>query len=397
MSRNPSYNNVRPAQPLQPLMEPGTYGEEFGMRDNTRMRRYLVNFAFNEGGMGDYLNYSAATTWIAKNCPWVKGRLFVSEYLLPLMKLIHKDFPEWEILPGERAGAYLEPNMAIIGPEIKMNGNNMNPQLMNATGCHLTDLGFSYYANLNPAPKDAFLPKIDISAEYLPEEIKKLDGKYIVIPTGSMVPSRWISGKHLNPIIKYVKSIGYTPVFLGKSNVVQGLSAYFADDVNYSDGLDLREKTTVLDAACILQHAALTVGLDCGLLHLAACMKDSNVVFGYNIVEPRDRRPRRDWGKLEEVFLTKKDLACAGCQTKMKVMIGHTFHVCYYAEQDKKDYESRGETYTSPKCIDIMFSGDAVLWKNAIDRILNLPLAARMDDESVTKDPILNAGVVTNV
>ena len=196
---------------------------------------------------------------------------------------------------------------------------------------------------------------LDFPESKLPIAVKKLHGKYVVIPTGSMTPSRWVEGKHLNPLIRHVKSLGLTPVFLGKKEATKGLNAYFADDIAYSEGLDLRDQTTILDAACILQNSIATMGLDCGLLHLAAITKDSNVVFGYNIVEPKDREPRRNWGKTINISLTKEELSCAGCQTHMRLMIAHTFHTCLYQDT---------------KCIDLLFGNDCEKWKIALSQIM---------------------------
>lgn len=354
---HPAFKNVRPPQLFKTLIDPGVYGPELGFRPNTKVQRISINFAFNEGGLGDYLNYSAATLWLAKNAPWVDGKLFVSEYLAPFIKLIHKDYPHWEIFPGEKAGDFIDPQSPIVGPELKMNGQNVNPQLVNATGSHLLDLGFAYYCGMLPAPKDATLPRVSIPASYLPDKIKKLEGKYIVVPTGTMVPSRFLTGAHINPLLKFINDIGYTPVLLGKSQVAGNLSAHFSDDINYSLGLDLRDQTTIMDAAVIMQHAALTVGLDSGLLHLAACMDNSNVVFGYSLTRPEKRRPRRNWGKLVDVFLSDDELICSGCQDKWKSFVLHTFHVCFYKDN---------------KCLDMLFENDAERFKVAIKQILEI-------------------------
>lgn len=309
------------------------------------------------GDFGDFINYSSSLRWVAKNCPWVIGKVFVSEYLNPLFKEIFKDFPEWEVFPGERAGEFIDPQSPIIGPEIMMNGTNVNPQLVNATGAHLTDLGFAYFANMIPAPKDAYLPKLDFPEQKLLPKVKRLHGKYAVVPTGSMTPSRWIEGKHLNPLIRHIKALGLTPVFLGKRDPTGNgkLCAHFAEDIAYDEGLDMRDQTSILDAACIMQHAAFTVGLDCGLLHLASCMKDSRVIFAYNITTPKHRMPRRNWGQTINVCLTPADLECAACQSRVKLNSSHTYHECIY-----------GDT----KCIDLLFGNDAARFKNAIAQLI---------------------------
>ena len=134
MAKVPAHKNVKLPPVFRTLVDPGTYGPEFGFRPGTKVQRYVVNFALNAGGLGDYINYSVAILWAAKHCPWIEGKVFVSEYMVPLMKEIFKDHPDWEVFPGECAGEFIDPQTPLIGPEIEMEGRNVNPQLLNATG-----------------------------------------------------------------------------------------------------------------------------------------------------------------------------------------------------------------------------------------------------------------------
>ncbi len=343
--------NVTIPQAYRPLIEPGTYGPELGLRTGTRMHRYLVNFAFNEGGMGDYINYSASLVWLAKNSPWIDGRLFVSNAFVPLFQEIFRTHGvTWEVIKGENAGQSIEPGTPIIGPEIKVGGTNVNPQLLNPIGAHLIDLGFAYYANRCPAPPDVTLPRISFARNRIPHALRHLNGKYICIPTGAMTPSRFLSGDHINPLTAHIKEAGFTPVFLGKKTATDTIKAVFADDINYEIGMDLREQTDVLGAAAIMHHSAGVVGLDNGLLHLAACT-DAPVLFGYSIAGPDQRQPRRNWSSTWNFSVSPEELACANCQSHLKVVLGHTFHKCLYGDN---------------RCIDILFLEKQQLWKDAL-------------------------------
>lgn len=349
--------NVVPPANHKPLLEPGEYGQEMFMRPKTRMHRYFVNFAFNESGLGDYLNYSSALIWLSKNSPWIDGRLFVSESFVQLFKHIfdiHR--VRFEVMPGEEAGKFIEPGTPVIGPELKINGQNVNPQLLNPIGCHLIDLGFAYYANKCPAPEGVTLPHISFPQSKVPHKIRHLRGKYIVIPTGVMVPSRFVSGDHINPLVQFIKENGFTPVFIGKKNSVPNLTTVFADDINYGAGLDLRDQTDLLTAGAIMEGSAAVMGLDNGMLHLASCT-NANVLFGYSIAGPDQRAPRRTWGKTYNMFLSSNDLACANCQSHLKLMLGHTFHKCFYGDN---------------KCIDILFIDQVERWKIALTECFNL-------------------------
>src|ERR1044072_310577 len=121
-------------------------GEELGFRPDTPVLRYPINFVMNDGGMGDYLNYSSATTWVARNCPWIDAHLFLPNYLVPLMRDIHQEFEHWKVWPAEKVIDHLVEGASIVGPSIHQNGRNVNPQLFTVIGAHPIDVGFGYFA-----------------------------------------------------------------------------------------------------------------------------------------------------------------------------------------------------------------------------------------------------------
>lgn len=333
-----------------------TVGPEFGFRPDTKVNRWHVHMIFNSGGMGDYINYSAATYWVAKNCPWVEARLFAPKYLCPLLRDIHEFSDKWKVTPSEHFDQYIKEgqHFSFLGTDVRIRGINISHQFYNATGAHLMDVGFAYYASMT-TPKDAVLPVLDYPKIMLPKELEGVD--YVVIPTGNVHDARKVTGKHVNPLIDHIKAKGLVPVFLGKTDMLgngQG-GVRFPDDINYHEGIDLRDKTDVKQAAAILQHAKATVGLDCGLLHLAALMKDSRIVFGYNITSVEHREPRRNHGRHINVHLTNEELACNACQSRYRHMAGHWFDKCLYGDS---------------KCVDMLFADNAKRFTKALDEIL---------------------------
>jgi hypothetical protein len=330
------------------------FGEEIGMRPKTKLHAWPISFVFNMGGMGDFVNYAASTHWLMKNSPWVHGRIIAPRYLTPLMQDIH---PKWECIASEDFASKLVKGDAIVGPDIHINGVNTSRQFLTVVGAHPIDVGFAYYAGTTPAPIDGLLPVLDYPRDRV-LKIKDL-GRYAVIPTGNVQASRKTTGKHINPLIMYCLMKNITPVFLGKRDPLGNGKPHtsFADDITYNLGVDLRDQTTVKEAACIMQHAEFTVGLDCGLLHLAALMKDSKVVFGYNITSVAHREPRRNHGKHVNVTLSESELKCIGCQSKLKQVAKHKFDQCLY-----------GDT----QCVDLLFQNEAEKFRRAIDQILEV-------------------------
>lgn len=329
------------------------YGLREGMRSGTQVKRWVINFCFNQGGMGDFVNYSAATVFVARTQPWVEGRLFVPRYLKELMEHIHNDFENFEVFASEDASKFLEHGTSIICPELVLGGKKSDPQFLSCLGAHPFDVGFAYYSNVSPPPATEKLPVLDLARRAeIPPGVK-----YAVVTTGNQSPARRVTGKHLNPVIDHLKERDILPVFLGKSDLLMDgkTTTTFPDDIKWSAGLDLRDKTTVLAAAAIMQHAEMTLGLDNGLLHLAALMKDSKIIFGYNITTVAHREPRRDHGITMNLAVTEKDIACAQCQSKWRNFPEHKFDRCFYGDN---------------ACVNHLFRDDAIRWKDAIDMMI---------------------------
>lgn len=346
-------------------------GPAEGFRPNTQVKRWVINFILNEGGMGDFVNYSAALIWHAKHSPWVDGRIFVPTYLVAFYNDLIAE-SGWQAFPSERFHELVEEGSSFIGPSIIIKGVNTTRQLLTCLGAHPFDIGFAYYPATQPTPEGVELPVLDYDYKKLLPKVKQLKGRYAVIPCGFSFQSRLTVGRHINPIIEHLVAREITPVFLGKRDLLgNGLATTeFVDDIHYDKGLDLRNQTSVKDAACIMQHALLTVGLDSGLLHVCALMKDSRLIFGYNITTVAHRKPRRSHGRTIDVAITADELPCIGCQSKWRNMAHHLYNDCYYKAEDKRASESVGKKYDAPMCVDFLFKNKAKAFTDAIDEIL---------------------------
>jgi hypothetical protein len=344
------------------VLPPQVYGPEHGFQPDTKVNRWVCNYVFNEEGMGGFVNYTGVTTWIAKNCPWVEGRVWCEQFLVPLLKDIHEPYPQFKVLPSNQMAQLLEPGTSTIGPGLALSGKEQSRQFFTCLGAHPFDVGFAYFITTCPAPADAYLPVLDYPVERLQPKLKRLAKKYVVFTCGGTTQIRTMQGSHINPLIEHVKALGLTPVFLGKRDLLGTgkVTTSFADDTKYSEGIDLRDQTSVKDAALIMQHAACTVGLDGGLLHLAALMKDSRIVFGYNITSIEHRVPRRTHGKTVNVTLTKAELPCIGCQSQWKSIPNHTYDKCFYRDDPTRD----------SMCLKLLFNNDSARFRAAIDEVL---------------------------
>jgi ADP-heptose:LPS heptosyltransferase len=80
-----------------------------------------------------------------------------------------------------------------------------------------------------------------------------------------------------------------------------------------------------------MARAAATLGLDNGLLHLAAC-GPAPVVFGLTTADPRHRTPPRSEGERTIVLTPPESLTCRFCQSRMRFLVGHNFDRCIYED-----------------------------------------------------------------
>ncbi len=333
------------------------------LRPDTKLNKIPHNFTLTQGGMGDYICWTIALQWLVKEAPWIEGNIFAPGYFIEFARYFFDDVPGWKVYHIDDFQKYAPQGSLIRGP------TDQNPQFINAVGASLVDIGFAYFANLAPAPEGVKYPVLDLSDSYLPREVRAMKGKYAVFTPGGTTFARTLRGRHINPLVEDALSRGLTPIFLGKHQLADVHRSYYADDVDFTKGLDLREKTSLLEAAAIMKYAAYTLGLDNGLLHLASCT-DASVIFGYNIAHPSQRRPFRHSGMLEEIILTNKDLACIHCQTNVKLLCYHNFRNCLYEEQDQREAKEQGIEW-SPKCIDKIFENNGERWLPAIERILS--------------------------
>jgi Glycosyltransferase family 9 (heptosyltransferase) len=329
-------------------------------RPGTMIHPYRIGYVIYGGGAGDFICYTRALEWIAENLPHIYGTVYYPEFLVQFAKHIFRNHPHWKVEPNEQCiPPDWNPGFPFLDPF-----RNGRTQFITGHGAHPIDLGFMYYANMTPVP-EAYnnSPELDFVSDGLPKKLEPR--KYAVFTPAATVESRTVPGHFYNPLIDHVKKLGLIPVVIGKKEVAKNYHASISGGLNMDGVVDLFDQTTILEAAQILQYSAVTIGLDNGLLHLASCT-DCPIVFGYNVVAPEYRRPRRRSGKTIDVFISReeaeqKKCRCIGCLTLVKGYYNHSFDNCMYKFMDNLPH---------PKCIDILFSDNGKRWIAAIDKAL---------------------------
>lgn len=334
------------------------YYPAWGFRDKIVMYPIEMAFIFINGGMGDYITWFTAIEWLASEAKWIKGTIVIPNYFKEFAEYLLRPYPDWKFTFYQNMGELPNVNqLAFRGPV------QLDRESLNATGAHLSTCGWVYFTNKERAPEgwDRYpvLKQDDLNKIELPAEAAQLQpGKYVVITTGQTTNSRKTPPGAWNYVIDHVIERGLTPVFLGKSVMdtgnPQNIHTAWQKELDYSKGVDLRDKTSLMQCAAVMSRAACVVGHDNGLLHLAGCT-EVPIVFGYNLASPEHREPKRAVGRTINVVLTHEELACNFCQSKTNFVIGYNFRECFYKDN---------------KCMEMLFENRAERWKQAIDRAL---------------------------
>jgi ADP-heptose:LPS heptosyltransferase len=293
-------------------------------RPGTDINQVKSFFFFSGGGMGDYICNMVAMRWIAETQPQVIGRIVTEQYYIPLFANMMAAYEDWEVIDnptGKKEFIKGKDNLYIKDARV----------MPNACGMNMVDLAFAMFANKNPIPPDSYYPQIDF--DLLPPIKQKLPKPYVVMTPGASTPVRTMPAEMFNGIKAHVESKGYHVVMLGsRMKQAEKRKINFHNQYDYTDATNLLDQTSILQAAQIINEAEFIVGLDNGLLHLAACT-NANIVFGYNVASPEHRRPKReaDKGLLVELHPDPQTLPCVFCQSNVN-LVQHDFSRCLYKD-----------------------------------------------------------------
>lgn len=292
----------------------------------------------NNGGLGDHICAMPAIFALLENYPQLTPTYYIHSYFKPLFRVFMKyrghRYKKKNLQFIERGTSY-EFKQALYFSERQH--TSMRRSLIN--------FAFQCYLDREPLNDlEAAYPTFDY--RYVPLEAFKLPDRFVVVCSGYTAPARAWSGVEMNKVIEWLSETGYTPVFLGSSQVAPGISGNFDGEVAFEKGLDLREKTSLIQAAAILGAAKAVVGVDNGLLHLAACTS-TPIVAGFPTVDPAARQFIRPNGKRMEnvkVIVPDESLTCRWCQSRINFVAKHDFKECYYGDYKCRDHMS-GEKF----------------------------------------------------
>lgn len=293
-------------------------------RDKNYKRIEHVNVLFDGYGFGDYIGVMPAIIYMRDNAPNIIQHLWVRDFFLDLAKNLAPGVIVKPLSKGEK-----EYNAKLAGVRLDWPHTT-------TLGTHTTDFGFSVLVDKQVDIQHKNYPRlntatIDITKFALPE-------KYVVLTTGYTSEVREMLPSIANEIIAYCKSKNCPVVALGSTNAKSGVGAnikgVFKEEINFTDIINLVDKTTTLEAGKIIAGSRAIVGLDNGLIHLAGTT-DVPIIAGYTTVDPKHRLPIRNntlgWNCY--TVLPDESLGCRGCQSNFIHVYDHNFKTCYYGDK----------------------------------------------------------------
>ncbi len=301
------------------------------MREATQFRPVKLDFWFERGGLGDSIARLPALNYVLTQHPHVEhARVFLQDYFVPLAEVLMKHH-------GNRISfyGYSEAEQLLkIDEELGQQRPAMQTDSVHHTTLrtHITEHAFHTLADAVPIdPKWYRYPRINEPF------IRPTESNYVVITTGFTAPVREMLPGVINEVATWVRAQNLQVVFLGKQqnsfSKTGVTTANFREDlIDYTLGINLIDKTSLIEAAGIMGAATAVVGLDNGLLHLAGCT-DAPIVAAYTTVHPEHRVPRRESGNVY-VVTPPETLGCRFCQTQMGFVYKYDFRSCLY-----NDYE----------------------------------------------------------
>lgn len=294
-------------------------------REPIKEKRHY-NFLFSNGGLGDLIAQLPAMKYILENHSQVIAHMWIGDFMVDLCKKA-LPYPN-AIIRGLSEGKRKYKNDFLSRSPASIHIDNLS--------MHMTDHGFFTLAHRSPSNAERNyikLPPIDISRFKLPS-------LYAVITTGYTSETRRWLPESINEVSDYLLGKGIIPVYLGKTYAPtsedKGIVGTFEAD--YTKGINLIDKTNILEAHSIMANSKVVLGLDNGLLHVAA-MSNVPIVYGFTSVIPEHRLPYRNDEMGHNCYVVKpKDLECFGCQSNMIFTLDFDFKNCFY-----KDYRCINE------------------------------------------------------
>lgn len=254
-----------------------------------------LNIVMGRGGLGDAIARLPALRYMEEHYTHVEACCYVQDGWLDLVRYL---------LPASNRRHYKrlsECPYYLSSPKAEF-----DEERLTTLNLHLTDHAFLMMMEMLPPSREARAYPRARSVEFFGDQLGESENerlaKAVVFTTDYTAPSRQWPAVHINTLALKVRGAGLTPVLIGTTEPIP--SGVEHDPIRpRTDGgiksdlfIDLRNKTTLIEALGVMQRARAVVGVDNGLLHLAHCT-DVPVVVAYTTLDPTHRLPVRQMTK----------------------------------------------------------------------------------------------------
>lgn len=279
-----------------------------------------INLMLLDGGLGDHIASLVAVDYVLKQYPWITPIIWMPDFLTEFA--INALPPKTNVKGFSQMRGVYDPTKPT--KTTKWDGHTSPMKI------HCVDYAFLKLCDENP--------DIEYKNYLRPRElVRGPEEKYVVFTTGFTADVREWLPSEINKTAKYVKDKGYNPVFLGqtlvKTGIAHNIQGNFKEEIDFSVGLNLIDKTTLSEAASIMEDSAAVLGVDNGLIHLAGCT-NAPIVGGFTTVKPEIRMPIRNNRLGYEFYpiVPDKTLDCSFCQQKTNFLYGHDYRNCLFKD-----------------------------------------------------------------
>lgn len=311
-------------------------------RDNIELvgyDHYTHDFVLNHGALGDAICCLPALAFARTvRHPNVKLTVWCAEYQIPLFQHLLKPYGEFAFRNIREFPVKAADRKAMNFGPFSHNAPLADTHTRNAT--HMVDFGFRFL--LDRDPMNMHEKSYTTKAPLGPRTIKE---PYVVFPVGYTSENKAFRMSVMAPVMRWCIERGFRPVMVGSSvvrtskadrdgKIIPLVIKTEADQLPGDlalDVVDMRDKTTLMEARDLLGHAEAVVGVDGGLIHLAGTT-DTKIIYALTTTHPRHRMiPRNGDGWYKIRYVMPRDLECAGCQSKW-VLTYFDFSHCAYGD-----------------------------------------------------------------
>ncbi len=297
------------------------------MLSSYRPKTKTINITLLNGGVGDLIAALTPVDYILRRYPWITPLIWMPDMMVEIAKNLLPDFAQI-FSYTEMRGKY-DPSRTTKTTEWDGHTSAMRLHCVDYAYIKLCD-------DLPPIEQRNYLKLRPLPRPEIPND-------YVVITTGYTSDVKEFRAEYVNEVAKYIRSKDLDVVFLGSSSTKTGgahtIYGSFDAEIDFSQGHNFIDKTTLLQAAGIMSHAVAVVGVDNGLLHVAGC-SDVPIVGGFTFITPESKMPYRHnqlgWNFYPVV--PDESLECKFCQTDTNFLYGHDYRKCMFRGNEATKY-----------------------------------------------------------